>query len=253
MRCAGNLPLSDPLLITSKAKILTNTRTIHDVATYSKCCHQCGIHSRYQEWKDGLHNFNDMLQVHTAVGRVVQCLEVTIGEQFPPAKTVLHAYLHFEALTGHEYEYSCVTCGDHPPIVIMDLHRKGAFNMSLSDIKPPQKDFNGHMDMDYFWDKLALQMIGRGFVKKFQKIHQPKKAELCEITVSEDRLKNELYKKKVSVIRKLCRECGIDAIGSKSDLLERLSSEMISRQTYDKVFEQIWGASGMFVTATLPL
>ncbi|XP_048010469.1 uncharacterized protein LOC125244425 [Megalobrama amblycephala] len=289
-RCAGNVPLSDPLLITSKAKILTNTRIIHDVATYSKCCHQCGIHYRYQEWKDGLHNFNDsvildlplclhlrnMLQVHTAVGRVVQCLEVTIGEQFPPAKTVLHAYLHFEALTGHEYEYSCVTCGDHPPIVIMDLHRKGAFNMSLSDIKPPPKDFNGHMDMDDFWDKLALQMIGRGFVKKqsdnpftvhpnyhcwapwigrntrkssqclnteFQKIHQPKEAELCEITVSEDRLKNELYKKKVSVIRKLCRECGIDAIGSKSDLLERLSSEMKSRQTYDKVFEKIWCAS----------
>ncbi|KTF79584.1 hypothetical protein cypCar_00045591, partial [Cyprinus carpio] len=102
---------------------------------------------------------------HTAVGRVVQCLEVTIGEQFPPAKTVLHAYLHFEALTGHEYEYSCVTCGDHPPIVIMDLHRKGVFNMSLSDIKLPPKDFNGHMDMDDFWDKLALQMIGCGFVK----------------------------------------------------------------------------------------
>ncbi|KAK7152513.1 hypothetical protein R3I93_010663 [Phoxinus phoxinus] len=32
--------------------------------------------------------------------------------------------------------------------------------MSLSDIKPPPKDFNGHMDMDDFWDKLALQMIG---------------------------------------------------------------------------------------------
>ncbi len=28
-RCAGNVPLSDPLLITSKAKILTNTRVIH--------------------------------------------------------------------------------------------------------------------------------------------------------------------------------------------------------------------------------
>lgn len=28
-RCAGNVPLSDPLLITSKAKILTNTRIIH--------------------------------------------------------------------------------------------------------------------------------------------------------------------------------------------------------------------------------
>lgn len=35
----------------------------------------------------------------------------------------------------------------------------------VSDIKPPPKDLRGHMDMDDFWDKLTLQMIGRGFVK----------------------------------------------------------------------------------------
>lgn len=35
----------------------------------------------------------------------------------------------------------------------------------VSDIKLPPKDFNGHMDVDDFWDKLALQMIGCGFVK----------------------------------------------------------------------------------------
>ncbi|KAI7811673.1 hypothetical protein IRJ41_011056 [Triplophysa rosa] len=130
--------------------------------------------------------------------------------------------------------------------------------------------------MEDFWETLALQMIGRGFVKRqsdnpftghpnyqfwapwigrhtrksnqflnteFEKFHQPKEAEICDITVSEDRLKNELHKKKVSVIRKLCKECGIDSIGSKTDLLERLSSEMKTRQTYDKVFEKIWGAS----------
>ncbi|KAL0973729.1 hypothetical protein UPYG_G00210180 [Umbra pygmaea] len=33
-RCAGNVPLSDPLLITSKAKSLTITRIINDFATY---------------------------------------------------------------------------------------------------------------------------------------------------------------------------------------------------------------------------
>ncbi|KAL1276963.1 hypothetical protein QQF64_023636 [Cirrhinus molitorella] len=209
-------------------------------------------------------------------------LELTIGEQFPPAKTVLHAYLHFEALTSDEYEYSCVTCGDSSAIVIMDLHRKGAFNMSLSDIKPPPKEFKGNVNIEDFWRKLSLQMIGRGFVKsnslasmclfltvgmihaiyfllppvgapwigrntrksnqclntEFQKIHQPKEAELCEITVSEDRLKNELYKKKVSVIRKLCKECGVDSIGSKSDLLERLSSEMKSRRLMTKYLKR---------------
>lgn len=46
------------------------------------------------------------------------------------------------------------------------------------------------------------------------------------------------------VIWKLCKECGVDSIGLKSDLLERLSSEKTSRQTYDKVFKKIWSASG---------
>ncbi|KAF3851086.1 hypothetical protein F7725_012858 [Dissostichus mawsoni] len=93
--CPGNVPMSDPVLITHKAKILTKSRIVNDVSTYCKSCHQCGAHYRYQEWKDGLHNFNDrilldlplcltirnMLQVHTAVSRVVEYLELTSGEQ----------------------------------------------------------------------------------------------------------------------------------------------------------------------------
>lgn len=69
-------------------------------------------------------------KVHTAVSRVVEYLELTTGMKFPSADTVLHGYLHFEALTAHDYSYSCITCGDHPPVVIMDLHRKGAFHLS---------------------------------------------------------------------------------------------------------------------------
>lgn len=64
-------------------------------------------------------------QAHTAVSRAVEFLQDMTGV-FPPADTVLHAYLHFEALTDHEYNFSCVT----PPVVIMDLHRKGVFHLS---------------------------------------------------------------------------------------------------------------------------
>lgn len=53
-----------------------------------------------------------------------------------------------------------------------------------------------------------------------------------------------LFNFKVEVVRKLCRECGLDSHGSRSDLLLRLSNEMKSRQAYDKIFEKIWGASG---------
>lgn len=48
----------------------------------------------------------------------------------------------------------------------------------------------------------------------------------------------------VQVIRALCRECGLDSSGSRTDLLLRISNEMKSRESYDKVFEKIWSASG---------
>lgn len=74
--------------------------------------------------------FIKKFQVHTAVSRTVEALEDTTGVKFPSGDTVLHAYLHFEALTDHDYKFSCVTCGDHPPVVIMDLHKKGVFHLS---------------------------------------------------------------------------------------------------------------------------
>ncbi|XP_065132856.1 uncharacterized protein [Paramisgurnus dabryanus] len=298
-QCPGNVPLSDPILITNKAKILTNFRIVEDCSTYCKSCHQCGTHYRYQEWKDGLHNFNDrivldlslcltirnMIQVHTAVSRVVEYLELTTGVKFPSANTVLHGYLHFEALTDHDYNYSCVNCGDHPPVVIMDLHKKGAFHLAVSDLAQPPKDFNGEVDIELFWEALSMERISRGFVTsdlhnplkvapsfhfwapwigrstcksnrvlntEFEKVRPPKPAEVCELTVSEDRLTEELYKQKVQVVRKLCRECGLDSSGSRNDLLLRLSNELKSRHTYDKVFQKIWAASGGWAVIMCP-
>jgi len=71
-----------------------------------------------------------LFQVHTSVSRAVDFLQDLTGLKFPSADTMLHAYLHFEALTDHEYKYSCVTFGDHPTVVIMDLHKKGVFQLS---------------------------------------------------------------------------------------------------------------------------
>lgn len=68
--------------------------------------------------------------MHTSVSRAVNYLEDLTGLKSPAPDTVLHAYLHFEALVEHEYRYSCITCGDHPPVVIMDLHKKGVFHFS---------------------------------------------------------------------------------------------------------------------------
>lgn len=69
-------------------------------------------------------------QVHTAVSRVVEYLERTTGLKYPQVDTIRQGYFHFEALTEHEYQFTCVDCGDDPSVVIMDLHRKGAFHLS---------------------------------------------------------------------------------------------------------------------------
>jgi len=51
------------------------------------------------------------------------------GGPFPKNELVLQAYLHFEAMTELDYHYNCVTCGHYPSVVVMDLHKKGAFGM----------------------------------------------------------------------------------------------------------------------------
>lgn len=45
-------------------------------------------------------------------------------------------------------------------------------------------------------------------------------------------------------VRSLCRQCGVDGKGSRMDLILRLQGQMKNRASYDKMFQQIWGASG---------
>ncbi|KAJ8369640.1 hypothetical protein SKAU_G00096680 [Synaphobranchus kaupii] len=133
---------------------------------------------RYQELQHGLHNFNDHvllslelclflrqnLQNHVSVSRVINSLESLRRVNFPARDTILHGYCHFEALSEIDYEYSCVNCGYFPPVVIMDLHKKGVFSMAVSDIKDPSEEYNGEQNVEDFWDSVHLEMICRGFV-----------------------------------------------------------------------------------------
>lgn len=69
------------------------------------------------------------MQNHTAVGRVVSTLEATFNVHLPHQK-MINAYLHFEAMSDHKYQYSCVHCGYYPPVLVMDLNKKGAFRLA---------------------------------------------------------------------------------------------------------------------------
>ena len=47
-----------------------------------------------------------------------------------PRQTLRNAYLHFEALSDHEYEFFCIKCGFHPPLLVTDVDKKGIFELS---------------------------------------------------------------------------------------------------------------------------
>ncbi|XP_051504443.1 uncharacterized protein LOC127412254 [Myxocyprinus asiaticus] len=72
-----------------------------------------------------------MAATRHAVSRATEVLEQTENKTFLKKTTMLHAYMHFEALTTHNYSYSCFKCGYYPPVVVMDLHRKSVFNMPV--------------------------------------------------------------------------------------------------------------------------
>ncbi|CAM4299460.1 unnamed protein product [Leuciscus chuanchicus] len=159
----------------------------------------------------------------------------------------------------------------------MDLHKKGVFSMPVSDIEDPPPQFEGHVDIEEFWQSVDQEIVCRGFLQsnrenpckvspsyvkwapwigpltraskkvlntEYAKLTAKKSVvEQADIDISEERLSSELMNLKVDALRKLVKECGVDSKGSKMDLLLRLREEMKTRSTYDKVFQKVWGAS----------
>ena len=79
---------------------------------------------------------------------------------------VVNAYLHFDALSDHSYDYSCLLCGYHPTTLIMDLNKKVSFAYNMSDIGLPEVYNHDNADFvhcDKFWENVELSMIQRGF------------------------------------------------------------------------------------------
>ena len=54
-----------------------------------------------------------------------------LGEKLSaPTAIVRNAYLHYEALCDHKYDYFCVLCGHHPAFLVTDADKKGMFDLS---------------------------------------------------------------------------------------------------------------------------
>ncbi|XP_039608627.1 uncharacterized protein LOC120528516 [Polypterus senegalus] len=247
----GIVPLTNPVLISSKAKIVTFYGTVEGVATYCKQCELCGQVYRFQEWSGGLHNFNDhiilsihlclflrnSLQNHTSIGNAIDILELTANQKFPKRDCLLHGYLHFEALSAHEYNYSCIRCGFHPPVVVVDLHKKGVSSMPASEIEETPTDYDGKVNVEEFWESIGSHTRKSSAVlnTEFAKIPQVQEPEeASDIFVTEDRLCGELTNLKVAALRKLVKNCCLSPKGSKMDRIQRLRNQMQNRATYDE-------------------
>ena len=139
--------LSGPYKITSSARILTMQGYIDGIETFFRRCIDCNNFYRYQEYSDGVHNFDDILLLsldvccflrssqsnHLAVGTFCSIIE-NIWHFKVDGQAVLNAYMHFEALSKRVYNFNCVDCGYFPSVLIADLNRKVVFKYKETDV-----------------------------------------------------------------------------------------------------------------------
>ncbi|KAK3750603.1 hypothetical protein QZH41_014185, partial [Actinostola sp. cb2023] len=267
-----------------------------------KFCPRCNLPYRYQEFNDGVHNFNDFwifslgfmdlirqfFKVHTAFSRVCQAVEGWLGLEGLPSSIIRNAYLHYEALCDHKYQYFCVLCGHHPPFLVTDADKKGMFDLSASELDVPE-DNNDEVDADLFWNQVCLAMVYRGFLHTgLSDVHNPFIVKpsykfwapwIGRHSRASEKILNTEYKKchhdkdvaesgtrhqmnvedvveileqgSVKVLKELCQKLLIadTARQSKIDLIKKLKVQLGIPSEFVKVFSKFWGGSGGWLGA----
>ena len=83
-----------------------------------------------------LHTIRAALVNHTTVSRICSMIEYSHHCHLN-FQDMLNAYLAFESLSSHTYDFFCFICGHHPAALIYDATKKPLFRMSLDDMKVP--------------------------------------------------------------------------------------------------------------------
>ena len=180
--CGNVLPA--PERISQHACLLEMNCLRQNLETFCKTCSKCSVSYRYQEYDEGIHNFNDTFLIsievcnffrncllqHIPIGSIVKVLEAKIGTSLN-SHTIFNAYLHFDALSNHRYDYACVICGYHPKIIMMDLNRKIAFRCPAENLQVPEDydvnaDDQDETNAEDFWRRVELSMVLRGFPER---------------------------------------------------------------------------------------
>ncbi|XP_046844969.1 uncharacterized protein LOC124438806 isoform X1 [Xenia sp. Carnegie-2017] len=154
------------------------------ISLFAKFCVECKIPYRYQEYSAGVHNFNDNwllslgicdmirkhLQVHNAVSRTVEAIEnwLQLRPFQLPRGQMMNAYLHFEALSDHDYGFSCVLCGHFPPLLTLDVDKKGIFELAVSELQLPDPESDApadEVDAEKYWQQVNCGILYRGVLR----------------------------------------------------------------------------------------
>lgn len=246
--CPGSPELEEAVQITNCATIVGLDGVIPNVATYNRRCSECKMMYRYQEWTEGLHNFNDRviltlqlclylrdnLQNHLSVAQVINSLEFLFKKTFCSPDLILEGCCQFEALCETRYKYSCFKCGFYSPVVT-DHHRTSDFTFEANE---PQQSFDEHIVEDGTKESVHLHAISRGFyndssqnpflvhpsneiwIKKESENGQPfhGQPELADLTKEYLVKVLLLLYQKVATIRKLCKSCYLDTEKSSLDV-----------------------------------
>ncbi|XP_046858666.1 uncharacterized protein LOC124452120 [Xenia sp. Carnegie-2017] len=269
-------PLTEPHCVTRNAKLVTMKGIIEGISLFAKFCVECKIPYRYQEYSAGVHNFNDNwllslgicdmirkhLQVHNAVSRTVEAIEnwLQLRPFQLPRGQMMNAYLHFEALSDHDYGFSCVLCGHFPPFSELQL-------------PDPESDAPAdEVDAEKYWQQVNCGILYRGVLREIKPSYKfwapyigPKcrrgrklfnteymkayhKQNLTSAGATSDecsieKLMDLFCEGKVPVIREMARSLNVSDKGSKLDIINRIKSVLNIEETFLKLFSKMWGGS----------
>ena len=147
--------LSEPRLVNSNGKIIRKELPpLGGVEVFQKVCPKCSMFYRYQEYTDGVHNFNDhvlasvKLLEHLLLERnkevpVQKCLEglnIEFGVPRFIYKSVTDALGHYMSLKRIPFGMNCYQCGPRPNVLIMDTTCKVAFSLTTAQKQEMYKD-----------------------------------------------------------------------------------------------------------------
>ncbi|XP_046854252.1 uncharacterized protein LOC124447393 [Xenia sp. Carnegie-2017] len=243
---------------------------IEGISLFAKFCVECKIPYRYQEYSAGVHNFNDNwllslgicdmirkhLQVHNAVSRTVEAIEnwLQLRPFQLPRGQMMNAYLHFEALSDHDYGFSFSELqlpdpeSDAPADEVdAEKYWQQVLKNPL-EIKPSYK----------FWAPYIGPKCRRGrklFNTEYMKAYHKQNLTSAGATSDEcsiEKLMDLFCEGKVPVIREMARSLNVSDKGSKLGIINRIKSVLNIEETFLKLFSKMWGRSGGWLGMTCP-